>query len=147
MAVFRRRNDGQPYIVRGYPIVGTDGLEDMRFSSYNLQPPAEKLFDESHFREGEVIHQHLFYLLFVERDITNRTVAGWPRITILNVPRTLRREEIEPYAQHPEFREFSRTWGLDPRQSYLEVFRTLVKRGNPEGRALQMMSFFCLARR
>src|ERR1035437_9017353 len=120
MATVRQKEDGDFFVVNGYPIT-LHGSTDLKFSAYEALPRANAFFQEASFRDGEQLDRRVFYLLLYEGDLTNRAVQGqsfsfdlFPSALMDCVHRLSRKPEIVSCLAGPEFRQCD---------SYLQFFR------------------------
>ena len=45
--------DGHHYLIHGYPVLDKPGRDDFRFSTYQVNRGAERLFEQSGFEDGD----------------------------------------------------------------------------------------------
>jgi hypothetical protein len=141
MATFNIARDGHRYLTRGYPIINERGQEDTRFCTYQLEPRAERLFDEAHFEEGESVPRETFYALLVEGSIYNN--ARPTGIPITAVPKSiLRQAREEEHRLRP--RSPRDQASIDRAQYLIDVFNALRHGFGNTAEALSVASWFCL---
>ena len=60
MAGYKARH---PYLAPRYPVLDKRGQDDVRFSTYRVNPGADRLFEQAGFEDGDKVSEETFYAL------------------------------------------------------------------------------------
>ena len=111
--------DGHHYLIHGYPVLDKPGQDDFRFSTYQVNSGAERLFEQAGFEDGDKVSEATFYALLLDGDLYN---DAWPDgIEISSVP-----DKILAFAEQ-EIRPIQKDLTIFVRAVYLlDVFEMLM---------------------
>ena len=131
--------DGRPYLIHGYPVLDKRGHNNVRFSTYRVNPGAERLFEQAGFEDGDKVFEETFYALLLDGDLYN---DAWPDgIEISSVPNKIlafAEQEIRPIQK--DLTIFVRAVCL------LDVFKMLMPQFKNVSDALSLASWLCIFR-
>jgi hypothetical protein len=131
--------DGRHYLIHGYPVLDKLGQDDFRFSTYQVNPGAERLFEESGFEDGDKVSEATFYALLLDGELYND--ARPDGIEISSVP-----DKILAFAEQ-EIRPIQKDLTIFARAVYLlDVFEMLMPQFTNVLDALSLASWLCIFR-
>src|SRR5258708_33132940 len=61
--------DGHHYLIHGYPVLDKPGRDDFRFSTYQVNRGAVRLFEQAGFEDGDKVSEATFYALLLDGDL------------------------------------------------------------------------------
>ena len=139
MATYKIAGDGRPYLIHGYPVLDKRGQDDFRFSTYQVNRGAERLFEQAGFEDGDKVSEATFYALLLDGELYN---DAWPDgIEIWSVP-----DEILAFAEQ-EIRPIQKDLTIFARAVYLlDVFEMLMPQFTNVLDALSLASWLCIFR-
>jgi hypothetical protein len=118
VATYKIAGDGRPYLIHGYPVLDKRGQDDFRFSTYQVNRGAERLFEQAGFEDGDKVSEATFYALLLDGDLYND--ARPDGIEISSVP-----DKILAFAEQ-EIRPIQKDLTIFARALYLlNVFEML----------------------
>jgi hypothetical protein len=131
--------DGRPYLIHGYPVLDKLGQDDFRFSTYQVNRGAERLFEQAGFEDGDKVSEATFYALLLDGDLYND--ARPDGIEISSVP-----DKILAFAEQ-EIRPIQKDLTIFARALYLlDVFEMLMPQFKNVLDALSLASWLCIFR-
>jgi hypothetical protein len=71
VARYKIAKDGHRYLTQGYPVIDKRGQDDVRFSTYQVNTGAERVFDRAGFEDGDKVSEETFYALLLDGDLYN----------------------------------------------------------------------------
>jgi hypothetical protein len=71
VAKYRIAKDGHPYLTHGYPVLDKRAPDDVRFSTYQVNAGAERVFYRAGFVDGDKVSEEVFYALLLDGDLYN----------------------------------------------------------------------------
>jgi len=139
VARYKIARDGHPYLIHGYPVLDKRGQADFRFSTYQVNRGAERLFEQAGFEDGDKVSAASFYALLLDGDLYN---DAWPDgIEISSLP-----DEILAFAEQ-EIRPIQKDLTIFARAVYLlDVFEMLRPQFTNVLDALSLASWLCIFR-
>jgi len=139
VATYKIAGDGHHYLIHGYPVLDKLGQDDFRFSTYQVNRGAERLFEQAGFEDGDKVSEATFYALLLDGDLYN---DGWSDgIEISSVP-----DEILAFAEQ-EIRPIQKDLTIFARAVYLlDVFEMLMPQFTNVLDALSLASWLCIFR-
>ena len=139
MARYKIARDGHPYLTQGYAVLDQRGEDDVRFSTYQVNPGAERLFEQAGFEDGDKVSEETFYALLLDGDLYND--ARPDGIEISSVP-----NKILAFAEQ-EIRPIQKDLTIFVRAVYLlDVFEMLFPQFKNVLDALSLASWLCIFR-
>ena len=139
MATYKIAGDGRPYLIHGYPVLDKRGQDDFRFSRYQVNRGAERLFEQAGFEDGDKVSEATFYALLLDGDLYND--ARPDGIEISSVP-----DKILAFAEQ-EIRPIQKDLTIFARALYLlDVFEMLMPQFKNVLDALSLASWLCIFR-
>jgi hypothetical protein len=139
VARYKIARDGHPYLTQGYPVLDQRGEDDVRFSTYQVNPGAERLFEQAGFEDGDKVSEETFYALLLDGDLYND--ARPDGIEISSVP-----NKILAFAEQ-EIRPIQKDLTIFVRAVYLlDVFEMLMPQFKNVLDALSLASWLCIFR-
>jgi hypothetical protein len=139
VARYKIARDGHPYLTQGYAVLDQRGEDDVRFSTYQVNPGAERLFEQAGFEDGDKVSEETFYALLLDGDLYND--ARPDGIEISSVP-----NKILAFAEQ-EIRPIQKDLTIFVRAVYLlDVFEMLMPQFKNVLDALSLASWLCIFR-
>lgn len=139
MATYKIAGDGRPYLIHGYPVLDKRGQDDFRFSTYQVNRGADRLFEQAGFEDGDKVSEATFYALLLDGDLYND--ARPDGIEISSVP-----DKILAFAEQ-EIRPIQKDLTIFARALYLlDVFEMLMPQFKNVLDALSLASWLCIFR-
>jgi hypothetical protein len=139
VATYKIAGDGRPYLIHGYPVLDKRGQDDFRFSTYQVNRGADRLFEQAGFEDGDKVSEATFYALLLDGDLYND--ARPDGIEISSVP-----DKILAFAEQ-EIRPIQKDLTIFARALYLlDVFAMLMPQFKNVLDALSLASWLCIFR-
>jgi hypothetical protein len=139
VATYKIAGDGHHYLIHGYPVLDKRGQGDFRFSKYQVNRGAERLFEQAGFEDGDKVSEATFYALLLDGDLYND--ARPDGIEISSVP-----DKILAFAEQ-EIRPIQKDLTIFVRAVYLlDVFEMLMPQFTNVLDALSLASWLCIFR-
>ena len=131
--------DGHHHLIHGYPVLDKRGQAYFRFSTYQVNSGAVRLFEQAGFKDGDKVSEATFYALLLDGDLYNN---AWPDgIEIWSVP-----DKILAFAEQ-EIRPIQKDLTIFARAVYLlDVFEMLMPQFTNVLDALSLSSWLCIFR-
>jgi hypothetical protein len=139
VARYKIARHGHPYLIHGYPVLDKRGQDYVRFSTYQVNSGAVRLFEQAGFEDGDKVSEATFYALLLDGDLYN---DAWPDgIEIWSVP-----DKILAFAEQ-EIHPIQKDLTIFARAVYLlDVFEMLRPQFKNVLDALSLASWLCIFR-